>query len=248
MYFLRFLQCITSCDRYLPFFSGVFFLLLLLRSPATSLEFTILVRFLHMWPFFNPTIEVVTFCLHGWCMLGLLLLPAFTCLGHEHQDLFESVWWIACVRRLALSLYSHPKEFWGSGVRTHVISKGKIPSTGKILFREGSNPRRCIKQDSKPNTLPTSHSGPPFVSLTALTQCATFVALPVRHDAPLEWLLHMSHCERCKYKWKSFMTNQNICCDFLLASSVLADAERYFGSIFTRRVCCRKRFHCKPLF
>ena len=26
-------------------------------------------RFLHMWPFFNPTIEVVTFRLCGWCML-----------------------------------------------------------------------------------------------------------------------------------------------------------------------------------
>ena len=29
-----------------------------------------------------------------------------------------------------------------------------------ILHRRGSNPRRCIKQDSEPNTLPTSYSGP----------------------------------------------------------------------------------------
>ena len=34
-----------------------------------------------------PTIEVVTFRLHGWCMLGVFLLLAFTCLGHECQDL-----------------------------------------------------------------------------------------------------------------------------------------------------------------
>ena len=39
--------------------------------------------------FFNPTIEVVTFRLHGWCMLVMFLLPAFTGLGHECQDLLS---------------------------------------------------------------------------------------------------------------------------------------------------------------
>ena len=39
--------------------------------------------------FFNPTIEVITFCLRGWCMLGVFFLPAFTCLGHECQDLLS---------------------------------------------------------------------------------------------------------------------------------------------------------------
>ena len=38
---------------------------------------------------------------------------------------FESLRWNACVHRLDLGLYSHPKEFWGNGVRTHVNSKGK---------------------------------------------------------------------------------------------------------------------------
>ena len=32
---------------------------------------------------------------------------------------------------------------------------------GKNLPRGGSNPRHCIKQDSEPNTLPMSYSGPP---------------------------------------------------------------------------------------
>ena len=45
------------------------------------------VRFLHMCPFFNPTIEVVPFHLHGWCMVGVFLLPALTCLEHEYQHL-----------------------------------------------------------------------------------------------------------------------------------------------------------------
>ena len=47
------------------------------------------VRFLHMWLFFKPTIEVVIFRLRGWCTLGVLLLPTFTHLGHECQDLLS---------------------------------------------------------------------------------------------------------------------------------------------------------------
>ena len=38
---------------------------------------------------FNPTIKVVTFRLRGWCVLGVFLLPAFTRLGHERQDLLN---------------------------------------------------------------------------------------------------------------------------------------------------------------
>ena len=41
------------------------------------------VRFLRIRPFFNPTIKVVTF------RLGVFLLPAFTRLGHERQDLLS---------------------------------------------------------------------------------------------------------------------------------------------------------------
>ena len=66
---------------------------------------------------------------------------------------------------LDLGLYSHLKEYGGNGVRTNADSKGKVPSTGKILFRGGLNPIRCIKQDSEPNTLPTSYSGPHFTYL-----------------------------------------------------------------------------------
>ena len=84
-------------------------------------------RFLHTWPFSNPNIEVVIFCLHGWCTLGVFLMPAFTCLGHECQGLLSP-----ChgMHGLDLGLYSHLKEFWGNGVRNHVNSTRKIPSTG----------------------------------------------------------------------------------------------------------------------
>ena len=59
--------------------------------PAVSLGFTIFGEtFAYVAGFFclNPSdsIGVVTFCLHGWCMLGLFLLLAFTCLGHARQD------------------------------------------------------------------------------------------------------------------------------------------------------------------
>ena len=90
------------------------------------------VKFLRMWPFFNPTIKVVTFRLRGWCVLGVFLLPAFTRLGHERQDLLSPCDEMHVMHRLDLGLYSHPKEFLGNGVWTHVNSKGKIPSKGKI--------------------------------------------------------------------------------------------------------------------
>ena len=137
---------------------------LLLPSPARSQGFTILgeifvyvtVFVFFFVCFFYPSNEAVTFRLHGWCMLGVFLLLAFTHLGHECTGSFESVRWNVCVHRLDLGIYSQPKEFGGKGVRTHVNSKGKIPCNGKILPREGSNPPCCITQDNEPNTLPMS--------------------------------------------------------------------------------------------
>ena len=113
------------------------------------------VRCFRMCPFFNLTIEVVTFRLRGWCMLGVFLLPEFTRLGHEWQD-----FWSPCDGMHVCTDWTTVctlirKSLGGNGVRTHVNPKGKIPSIGKILLRGNSNPRRCIKQDSEPNALPT---------------------------------------------------------------------------------------------
>ena len=120
---------------------------------------------------FNPAIEVVTFRLRGWCMLGVFLLPAFTRLGHEHSGFFESVRWNACVHRLDLALYSHPKEgffvclfVWfffggGGGGGGGTGSEPMLtPSEKNPLYRRlrgGPYPRCCITHDSEPNTLPT---------------------------------------------------------------------------------------------
>ena len=51
--------------------------------PAISLKFIILCEIFVYVTDFIQTIEVVTFCLHRWCMLGVFLLLAFTSLGHE---------------------------------------------------------------------------------------------------------------------------------------------------------------------
>ena len=85
--------------------------LLLLRSPARSLGSTI---FGEIFPyvfgfrcccccffvvfFGSPVIEIVTFRLRGWCMLGVFLLPAFIRLGHERQDLLSSAMECMCAQ------------------------------------------------------------------------------------------------------------------------------------------------------
>ena len=73
---------------------------------------------------------------------------------------FESVRWNACVQRLDLGLYSHPKEFLGNGVEAMLTPREISPLPENILLRGESNLPRCVEQDSKPNTLPTSYSGP----------------------------------------------------------------------------------------
>ena len=93
------------------------------------------VRFLRMWPFFNPTIKVVTFRLRGWCVLGVFLLPTFTRLGHERQDLLSPCDEMhVCTDKTSVYTLIR-KSFGGNGVWTHVNSKGKIPSTGKFPHR-----------------------------------------------------------------------------------------------------------------
>ena len=50
--------------------------------PCRSLGFTIFYE-IFSYVILNPTIDVVTFRLRGWCMPGLFLLLAFTYLGCE---------------------------------------------------------------------------------------------------------------------------------------------------------------------
>ena len=73
---------------------------------------------------------------------------------------FESVRWNACIHRLDLGLYSHPKEFWGSGVRTHVSSKGKIPLPEKFSSEEDGTPCAASSRTASPTRYQQSYPGP----------------------------------------------------------------------------------------
>ena len=84
------------------------------RSPAKSLGFTTFGwDFCVCDRFFNPTIKVVTFPLRGWCVLGVFFVAGIHPSRTWTSGSFESVRWNACVHRLDLGLYSHPKEFLG---------------------------------------------------------------------------------------------------------------------------------------
>ena len=81
------MSCLLSCAPLFGLFWTVWFLRL--RSQLYLWGSPFWVRFLRVWPFLNPAIEVVTFRLRGWRMLGVFLLPAFTRLGYECQDLLS---------------------------------------------------------------------------------------------------------------------------------------------------------------
>ena len=73
-----------------------------LPSPAISLGFTLWVRFLRMWPFFNPTIKVVTSRLRGWMRAGCVFVAGIHPSRTWMSGSFESVRWNACVHRLGI--------------------------------------------------------------------------------------------------------------------------------------------------
>ena len=112
------------------------------------------VRFLRMWPFFNPTIKVVTFRLHGWCVLGVFLLPAFTCLAHERQDLLSPC---MCAQTRPRFILSSERVFWGMEFEPMLTPREKSPLPENFP-RGGSNLRRC---GQRAQTLPISYFGPP---------------------------------------------------------------------------------------
>ena len=85
------------------------------------------VRFLRMWLFFNPTIKVVTFRLRGWCVLGVFFVAGIHPSRTWTSGSFESMRWNACLHRLDLGLYSHPKEFWGMEFEPMLTPREKSP-------------------------------------------------------------------------------------------------------------------------
>ena len=100
----------------------------------------------------------------------------------------ESVRWNAYVHRLDLGLDSHPKGFWGNGVRTHLNSKGKIPSTGgseEIRTRDAAS-----RRTANPAHYRLSYSRPPYQWLTKLVPCQAPIGSVLGLVGPLSvhWL------------------------------------------------------------
>ena len=114
--------------------------------PAISLGFSIFGE-IFVWLFFQSNHRGSY--IRGWCMLGVILLLAFTRLGHECQDLL-SLCHERYVCRLDLSLYSHLKELQGIKSELMLTPCEKSLSTGSLWGR--SNLPCSIMQDSKPNT------------------------------------------------------------------------------------------------
>ena len=78
-------------------------------------------------------------------MLGVFLLPAFTRLGHERQNLLCPCDGMhVCTDQISVYTLIR-KSFGGNGVRAHVNSKGKIPSTGKKSLQRRIEPTTLLK-------------------------------------------------------------------------------------------------------
>ena len=95
---------------------------------------------------------------------------------------FESVRWNACVHRLDLGLYSHPKEFfWGMEFEPMLTPREKSPLLENVP-RGGSNPRRC---GQRAQALPTELFRPLFHNLKMLWQHTKFCPEQMRN---LQWM------------------------------------------------------------
>ena len=91
--------------------------------PDRSLGFTIFGEICSHVTVSYPTTEIVTFLLHGWCMLGPFLLLTFTHLGLDCQGLLSLYDGMHAHTRPQFILL--PKRVVGSGMRMYVNFKGK---------------------------------------------------------------------------------------------------------------------------
>ena len=113
--------------------------ILLLRSIARSLRFTILGEIFAYVTVFQSnhwgSHILSSWMVHAGCDFVTGIHPSRTRMSGS----FESVRWNACVYRLDLGLYSHPKEFGGMWSHNPYLLQGKNP-----LYQENS-PQRCIE-------------------------------------------------------------------------------------------------------
>ena len=78
---------------------------------------------------------------------------------------FKSVQWNACVHRLDLGLYSHPKEFFGGMEFEPMLTPREKSPLPENVPRGGLNPRRC---GQRAQALPTELFRPPFIIYSSM--------------------------------------------------------------------------------
>ena len=95
---------------------------------------------------------------------GCILLPAFTGLGHERQDLWSLCNKCMCAQTRPQFILSSERVFWGLEFEPMLTPREKSPLPENFP-RGGSNPRRC---GQRAQTLPTSYSGPCIANLIGM--------------------------------------------------------------------------------
>ena len=114
----------------------------------------ILVRFLRMWPFLNPTSVVVTFRLRGWCLPSVF----FCCRHSPVMGMNVRIFRVRAMERMYVQIRSRfilsSKRVY-SGMESEPILTPRKKNPLYRRLRGESNPRRYITQDSEPNALPT---------------------------------------------------------------------------------------------
>ena len=120
-------------------------------------------------------------------MLGMFLLPAFTHLGMNVR-IFEFVRWNACVQRLDLGLYSHPKEFFGGMESEPMLTPREIsPLPEKVSSEEGPTHDAASSRTASPTHYPRAILAPvPAVTLQLMGPARVTTTAPA--FKPLEGL------------------------------------------------------------
>ena len=113
---------------------------------------------------------------------------------------FESMRWNVRVHRLDFELYSHLKEFWGNGVRTHANSKGKIPSTWSS--EENQTHDTASRWTVSPIHYQLSYSGPPKTHLN-------FVIIFITNVIHQPTVLYVIFCNAQHWNFWCYISYQN---------------------------------------
>ena len=111
--------------------------------------------------FFNPTIKVVTFRLRGWCVLGVFLLPAFTRLGHERQDLLSPAMKCMYAQTRPRFILSSEGVFGGMEFVPMLTPREKSPLPK--ISPEEDRTRDAV--ESEPKHYQLSYSGPQYLNV-----------------------------------------------------------------------------------